>query len=343
MGSWPRWAPLLALAAMGCPDRVMTPQLLEGEPDAGPVDPGVDESCGPYATDTLMRCVSGARLESDVRRLAVERSPGSAGHAAARELCRARLDELGYEVRVEDYGGGVNVLGDKPGFTKPEERVIVGAHYDAVAGCPGADDNASGVAAALEAARVLATARFDRTLTVACWDEGELAQRGSIAHAGTLAPETVALAVSLEAVGYASEAKDSQAVPEGFEQLFPDSALALLDNDFRGDFLTVVAENASDAYAQGAPALGKKNALEVHVLTLTARQKVKQKKLHRSDHASFWDAGMPALLFTDTGPFRNPRIHCERGADDADSLDYGFAERALRVALGVVVEALELR
>jgi hypothetical protein len=343
LAAWVLLASGVGLA--GCPSR----RVMRPEPDPGvavPVD-GEDDACGPYSADTLMRCASQARIEADVRSLAVARPPGSDGLAKARELCRGRLESLGYEVRLMDYGGGVNVIGDRPGFSKPDERVIVGAHYDQLGGCPGADDNASGVAAVLEAARVLATARFDRTLTVSCWDqgEGEPGQRGSSEHAraAQAAGGRVALALSFEAIGFASREKDSQTVPEGFEQLFPDQALALLDNDFRADFLTVVAETSTEPLALRAVAHGKKNELGVHVLTLTERQKQKQKKLHRSDHASFWEQGMPGLLFTDSGPFRNPRIHCRRGDDDAESLDYDFAARVARTGIAVLADALELR
>src|SRR5690606_6446465 len=95
------------------------------------------------------------------------------------DLCADRLTELGYEVTLHNYGSGVNVIGRRPGATAPDEIVMVGAHYDHIDDCRGADDNASGVAAALEIARVLATVETQRTTMIACWDQEELGLIGS--------------------------------------------------------------------------------------------------------------------------------------------------------------------
>lgn len=330
--------------AAGCPARrAMSPDkdLPVGEvPDLGAPD-----ACGSYDANALMRCVSPKHIEADARLIAHERPPGSAHHGAVRETCRARFDALGYETRLVDYGSGINVIGQKPGFSKPEQVVVIGAHYDQLAGCPGANDNASGVAALFESARVLATARFDRTLVVACWDEGERGQLGSAAHAeeAEAGGVKIQLAVSFESLGFYSSEESSQRVPEGFEQLFPDQALALLDNDHRGDFLTVVAEPATEAWAERVLRHGKDDQLSVHVLTLTDRMKVKQRSLHRSDHASFWDHGFAAMLLTDTGPFRNERVGCAKGQDEIATVDFTFTARATRAGIGAIAEVLEIR
>ncbi len=302
-------------------------------------------SCGPYSAETLMHCVEGDRIEADVRGIAKPRPPTSQHHLAVRDRCVQRLTALGYEVTLHDYGTGTNVVGMKPGFSRPQEHLILSAHYDHLAGCPGADDNASGVAALLETARVLATARFDRSLLVACWDEGELGQRGSTAYAREArAPgDRIVAAFSYEAIGYASSEPGSQRVPERFDEAFPDEALALLESDYRANFLTVVAETATEPAAAAVVHHGHAIGLPVHVLSLTERQKVKQKHLYRSDHASFWDAGFPALLLTDTGSFRNPHIHCRDTPDSPVTLDYHFAAAATRAALGAAVELLQLR
>jgi Zn-dependent M28 family amino/carboxypeptidase len=343
---WVAWLTVTAAAAVGlaCPRRLVTtsPPLepVTKVPDlSGPAD------CGGHGADALMACVSRERIETDARAIAKPRPPGSPHHADVKRRCGERFTELGYEAELHDYGTGVNVLGTKPGFSKPDEIVVVGAHYDQKGTCPGADDNASGVAALLELARVLSKARFDRTLVVACWDEGERGQLGSRAHAERAKKnETqVALAVSLEAVAYASDEKETQHVPEGFERLFPDQALALLDDDYRANFLTVVAETSTEKWADRIVAHGKAIELDVRVLTLTERMKVKQRELHPSDHVSFWDRTYPAMLITDSGPYRNDRIGCENGADSADTLSYPFAAQTTRASLGAIVEALELR
>jgi hypothetical protein len=62
-----------------------------------------------------------------------------------------------------------------------------------------------------------------------------------------------------------------------------------------------------------------------------------------SDHVSFWRHDIPAMLFTDSGKHRNPRVHCESGPDDADTIDTPFAAAVARSALAGVVDALDLR
>jgi Zn-dependent M28 family amino/carboxypeptidase len=310
-----------------------------------PPDLAVDTACGAASPIALSRCVDAARIEADVEVMAVPRPPKSDGHADVRSHCRDRLSELGFQVQMQSYATGDNVIGIKPGFSKPKERVVVSAHYDDVKKCPGADDNASGVAATLEAARVLGTGRFDRTLVVACWDEGERGQLGSKAYARnarSFEGETV-LAVVFEAVGYRDDRPDTQEIPDGFERVFPDQALAMLDNEYRADFLTIVADRKSMPFAKRVVDHASHFQLDTHILRLTERIKLEMDTLHRSDHVSFWDEEMAAILLTDTGPYRNPRVRCKKGIDGPDSLDYDFAANVTRAAVGAAAEALEVR
>jgi hypothetical protein len=251
-----------------------------------------------------------------------------------------RLVEQSYEVAGREYRNVCVLFGPETG-----ERIVVGAHYDACGELPGADDNASGVAATLEAARVLGTGRFDRTLVVACWDEGERGQLGSKAYARnarSFEGETV-LAVVFEAVGYRDDRPDTQEIPDGFERVFPDQALAMLDNEYRADFLTIVADRKSMPFAKRVVDHASHFQLDTHILRLTERIKLEMDTLHRSDHVSFWDEEMAAILLTDTGPYRNPRVRCKKGIDGPDSLDYDFAANVTRAAVGAAAEALEVR
>ncbi len=335
---------IVALVATGCPSGVVLKQEIAPAVSSVP-DLSTDGACGVHDAAALMACVSRRRVEADVRSIAKARSPGSPHHAAVRADCEKRFRELGFETWRHDYGTGINILGRKSGFSKPTELVVVGAHYDQAGSCAGADDNATGIAALLETARVLAPARFDRSLILACWDEGERGQLGSIAHA-TLAHQQahdIRLAVSLEAIGFTDDAKRSQRVPEDFDQAFPDQALALLDNDYRADFLIVVAESATESWAQRVVTHGKAVDLTVHTLTLTERMKVKQRELHRSDHASFWDRGFPAMLLTDSGPFRNAHNGCNQGADAPATLNFGFLASTTQVGVGAIAEVLQIR
>ena len=301
------------------------------------------DGCGLDSASELIGCVEGARVEADVRRLAAisaEESP-----EAVRELCSQRFAELGLDVEQQNYGDGTNVLAIRPGFSKPAELVVVSAHHDRMVGCSGADDNLSGVAALLEIARVALSARFDRTLLFACWDEQEKGQRGSLAfaQAARARGDRIVASVVLDALGYASSEPESQRIPKDFEQAFPDQALRLLDDEYRGNFLTVVSGKGSAAGAAALAARGKEVGVRVELLELTIRQQDKLGELHRSDHVSFWAADYPALLVTDTGTFRNPHFHCAEGDDAPDTLDYDFLARATQAVLGATADLAELR
>jgi peptidase M28-like protein len=337
-------APLLLLASAACGGRVMKPEPTP-RPHGTVPELGDDKGCGPFDATTLAACVDPAAIEADIAHIAVARPPDSTAHEATRQLCADRFHALGYEVELFPYPSGVDVVAKKPGYTRAKDMVVAGAHYDSVPACAAADDNASGVALLLEAARVLAGARLDRTLVVACWDEGERRQLGSAAWAtaAKARQDRITLAVSFEAVGFFSDAPQTQRVPERFEELFPDQALALLDDQDRANFLTVVADAPSRAAADAVVRHAAREGLKTHLLVLSSHVKAKQQDLHRSDHSSFWDAGFPAMLVTDTGPFRNGRIHCHDGADEPGSLDYRFAGRVARAAVAALAETLVVR
>jgi hypothetical protein len=308
---------------------------------------GGDGRCGALSAASLMECVDPQRIEADVREMAKAPASGDGDgdHRARREWIATRLRQLRFDVELHDYGTGINVIGRRRGLTKPLERVVVGAHYDRRPRCSGAGDNASGVAAALEAARVLASARFDRTLVVAFWDEGERQQKGSrrFAKRANARETRVRAAFTLESVAYASDEPESQQIPERFEEVFPDEALALEETEYRGDFVAVVVDGASEELGKQLEGPAQRLALPLHRLFVTELMKVKVDNLHRSDHVGFWEARYPALLLTDTGAYRNPHFGCTGGDDHPDALDYGFAAKVAALAVAGLAEQLALR
>jgi hypothetical protein len=327
------------------------------EPDAGAdtaADGGTDADtdtesdavCGTAGPAALAACVDGARYESDLLALSIERPQWSAGWEAVQATCASRLEELGFEVALEEYGSGINVVGRLPGAIEPEVEVVLSAHYDHVAGCPGADDNASGVAGTLEAARVLADAQFARTLVVACWDEEEEGKVGSEAFvaAAVAAGTAIEVAVVLEMIGYASDEPGSQVFPDGFELLFPEQIDEVTANDSKGDFLGIIAGEdahstvvAVEHYTEmgGVPAISLELPVELLSSDLLS-------DLRRSDHDPFWQAGYPALMLTDTANYRYAAYHCMDGDDVPENLSTGFATAVVRGAVAAAAEALGL-
>jgi Zn-dependent M28 family amino/carboxypeptidase len=272
-----------------------------------------------------------ARLLQDLEYVAAERTPGSPHHEAVADLCAETFAAAGFEVEWAHYPTGVNVVGRRMGHTAPQEQVLLSAHYDHIPGCAGADDNASGVAALLEAARLLGREPLARTLVVACWDEEELGLRGARAYAleARTRGDDIVAALVVESVGFRSERPGAQRSPPGLGLLFPASQRFLDDRQGRGDFLAVVADEAaapiSAALVKDAERVGLPGVAVV--LPDSLRNQPRVRDLFRSDHAAFWEHGYPALMATDTAEFRNPFYHCRWGADVPETLDVDFLMR----------------
>jgi Zn-dependent M28 family amino/carboxypeptidase len=241
------------------------------------------------------------------------------------------LDHGGYGRTVYPELRGVNVVAVKPGDLP--DAVFVGAHHDTVPGSPGADDNASGVAALLELARVLAPAHLRRSVILAALDMEEIGLLGTRALLPALLGERpVRGAVILESIAYTSAAPGSQRVPQGMDLLYRGQMARLRRRGIAGDFTALVHNGRSRrfartfgeglAYTAGSDAvLFLRDPNDIPLIgRLLTRAVPAVRNFARSDHAVFWRAGIPAVLVTDTANFRNPHYH--RPTDTPDTLDY---------------------
>ncbi len=294
-----------------------------------------------------MTCVDVDRYVADLEFVAAPRTPGSPHWLAVQARCADALEAAGLVVELQDYGSGTNVVGVLPGSgALADEVVLLGAHYDHISGCDGADDNASGVAGALEVARVLGGAPLRRTLVVACWDEEELGLYGSQAYAQALVdPAAVVVAINFDMIGYTSAEPDSQTFPSGLAERFPDLAAELDAHQHRGDFIAVVGDDLAAGVAADVEALAESLGRLTGVMTLTAAEKLDDNAfglLALSDHRSFWERDIPALHVFDTGLFRNPAYPCFSADDTVATLDHGFAVDILRATVGALAAAATL-
>ncbi len=312
----------------------------------GTGDTGTSPPCATDSALGLARCVEGNRYQEDLVFIAQERTPGNAHWQAVQDLCAARFYALGFTVERHDYGTGVNIVGVKEGTSEPASRVLVAAHYDHIPSCAGADDNATGVAATLEVARVLAMRDFPRTLVVACWDEEELGLIGSTAYAerATTASEEILAYYNFEMIGFVDESPGAQSFPAGFELLFPEAARAVDAREGRGDFLAVIAdETASEPVSlleRHGMSLGLPVISIVVPTSLVSNPAIGD--LRRSDHAPFWDRGYPAMMLTDTSEFRYDAYHCTSGPDSVDALNQDFSTRVVQTTVAAAAESLGL-
>jgi Zn-dependent M28 family amino/carboxypeptidase len=221
-----------------------------------------------------------------------------------------------------------NVIG-RLGSQRGTPCVILGAHFDAVPGTPGADDNASGVAVLLEAARLLARANLRSSILCCAFNLEELNMIGSTHFARKLKAAAVNVSgmISLEMVGYTDLRAGKQRYPLGLKWFYPD----------RGDFIGVIGNwNSSSLLNKFAQEMRQVRGLPIETLSVPGNGGLIP-EVRLSDHSPFWDLGYPALLLTDTAFLRNPNYH--RPTDTLETLNVEFMAK---VCEGVVRGVLRL-
>jgi Zn-dependent M28 family amino/carboxypeptidase len=260
------------------------------------------------------------RFLTDLQRLVRERHPVSSP-AALRETAEflvERFTGLGLSVSRHAFpafdGTYENVLATLVGEHVALPPLLLGAHYDTVTGSPGADDNASALAVLIEVAGRVSRLPLQRSVQFVafCLEEEDLL--GSRAYAADLIAggQSLAGAVILECVGYASEIEGSQTIPPGLPIEVPT----------KGNFLAVIGNAHSQVLtASVTGALAKR--LPVVPLIVPGNGEALP-DTRRSDHTAFWEQGFPAVMLTDTADFRNPHYH--RPSDTIETLTVGLLE-----------------
>ncbi len=268
---------------------------------------------------------------SNLRALISERHPFSspANLRRAHEYLADQYERLGLKVAFHTFrafgGSYKNIVGTfqrASGASRSRKLpVIVAAHYDTVQGSPGADDNASGLAVMLEAARSLreAPTSCEVRFIAMCLEEANLL--GSLAYASSLRDvnEEIAGAIVLECVGYTSDRNGSQRAPRGLPVAIPST----------GDFLGIVGNTASQNLVKGFEQATSREVPELKTVSIVVPGQGEQlPDTRRSDHAAFWHFGYQAIMLTDTANFRNPHYH--RPSDTLETLDLTFIHRVAR-------------
>lgn len=280
----------------------------------------------------LLETIAEDQLREWVQRISVPRhftAELEQNQATADWLCRV-IDSMGHRVERQGEFANVVALPRDPGA----EVILVGAHYDSVPGCPGADDNGSAVAAMLGCAA--ACSRWQRPLPVMFIafnreEDNLLGSRDFVESYLPTAGFAVRCAHILEMVGYASPAPGSQRVPTGLPIKIRDKGdfLGLLANSRSSKAMDHVLHHAG-AYVPGLPVIGLhvKLGLERYFPVLA-----------RSDHVPFWKADIPAVMWTDTSEFRNGNYH--QPTDTPNTLDYRFLRSVSRLLAAAVIAQAE--
>ena len=299
------------------------------------------------------------RVRADIDRLCVSsRHSGenTEAHSVASDFIAESLASSGCEVDRQSFTvpsepqprPGLNVIGtlqpnngmnSSSGSTTPSS-ILVGAHYDTVHGSPGADDNASGVAVMLECARVLSELERRRPVIFAAFDaeerQPEVGLHGSTAYVRDLiehgsGTKSISAAYILEMVGYSAPAS-GQKVPLGLQLAFPRAFDRLANAKFAGDSVIAISNWKSRSAGRAFEEAARQAEDGVSVLAMEIpRWMPVPHNLKRSDHAPFWEGGIPAVMIGDTANFRNPNYHTP--TDTPDTLDYDLIGRVGRTVV----------
>lgn len=249
-----------------------------------------------------------------------------------------RFTSLGYDVVVEDFvvdsvAGVVfkNLVVEKRGVKRPDEIVLIGAHYDTAPGTPGANDNGTGVAILLAIAAQLQHQQPERTVRFVAFaneeppffDTRNMGSRHTAARIKAKKENVVAM-LSLETLGCYSDVEGSQSYPFPFDLLYPST----------GNFVGFVSDMSSVALTRKTV-----ESFRSHAAFPSEGAAVPGfiPGIYWSDHASFWAIGVPAVMVTDTAPFRYQYYHT--GDDVASQVDF---DRLARITRGLVDVTVDL-
>lgn len=217
--------------------------------------------------------------------------------------------------------------------TGDRARLLVGAHYDAAWGSPGADDNASGVAVLLETARIICRLTLNMTVQFVAFTLEEpqphsinfLIGSDHFAREAKKAKTEYQAVFILESVGYTDHSEGSQIVPVLVRAKVPRT----------GDFLGVISNGRSEQVMRSFLAHARSHVPDLALVPYKAPLSgyfIPETRF--SDHASFWKYGYPALMLTDTAMFRNPHYHTKH--DRFETLDFTFMGNVTKAVVSVI-------
>ncbi|MHC4114761.1 MAG: M28 family peptidase [Planctomycetota bacterium] len=302
---------------------------MPGEKYTGPLPPLTD-------AQLLLR----EELKSDINKLASQIGERNILNFAkldeAADFIDSSLAQAGYKVHRQSYQVQdetcYNIEAEVRGAILPEEIVIVGGHYDSFYGSPGANDNASGVAATLALARQLAGRKTARTLRFVFFANEEppfyrTEQMGSRVYAKSCSVkgEAIIAMLCLETIGYYLDEPDSQKYPFPLSLVYPST----------GDFIAFVSNFSSRhllhkviaSFRKGSKFPSEGGAIPEAIAGISW-----------SDHWSFGQEGYPAIMITDTAVYRYPYYHMPE--DTADKIDYDRLARVVSALEAVVMDVV---
>jgi hypothetical protein len=263
-----------------------------------------------------------SELETHVRKLSGDigernwRTPANLAKAA--KYIEEQFQDCGYEVRLQEYQfqqqSYRNIIAEQPGVSKPDEIIVIGAHYDSVVDCPGANDNGTGVASLLALARIFQGERLSRTIRFVAFPNEESPffageGMGSLNYARSCrsSNEKIKAMLSLETMGCYLDDRHSQRYPSILRWIYPDT----------GNFIAFVGNLSNRDLVVRCVDLFRKNA---KFPCEGGSAPTFLPGIEWSDHYSFSAVDYPALMVTDTAPYRYRYYHTAQ--DTAEHIDF---------------------
>ncbi|MDF1751183.1 MAG: M28 family peptidase [Verrucomicrobiales bacterium] len=302
------------------------------KPDTPEMDEDYDKRMD--AASLNRKPVNRADLERFVRILSEEigernlDNPTDLERAAIWIQSTLKSGNMGYEVDRQMFPvDGVevrNLMVELTGTRLRKEIVLVGAHYDTVAGSPGANAGGSGVAALLSLAQAFAGDRQERTIRFVFFTNEEPPYFGTenmgsrvYAKRSSTREEKIVAMLSLDSLGCFRDEAGSQMQPEGVTEALPDT----------GNFIVFSGNDTAKFRADSARNILKREsgieALSVELPDL------------KSDEVSFAKYGYPSVLVSDTAKYRYPDFH--QSTDTMEKIDFERLEKTCQ-ALKQIVE-----
>lgn len=259
------------------------------------------------------------RLHDHLTQIVRERDPylNSGGHFLVREYIRESLTQWGeVEIHEFNFNGKTHqnlILNLNSASSLNLSPILIGAHYDAVPGTPGADDNATGVAVLLEMAEVFASHPLNYPVRIVAFDLEEYGLFGSTAYAKYLKDkqEKLRLMLSLEMLGYCNDTQGSQIYPDLIKPFYSD----------RANFIALVGNLSAILDMNRLGKQMKQHGTPIEILPDPSAGKLVP-ITGFSDHRPFWQQKYRAIMVTDTAMLRNPHYH--KASDTIKTLDLDF-------------------
>jgi hypothetical protein len=231
---------------------------------------------------------------------------------------------------------GLNIYGTKTGLINSDSTVVMSGHYDTVEDTPGADDNAMSVAVTMEAARILKNFQFKNNIRFANWDLEEEGLVGANYYANSAKVIGTKSVINFDGMTIYKTEPNSQKIPTGFDLLFPEAYGKAEADSFRGNFITVIGDFFSRNLNQQAVQAFETYTPGFRYIEVTCPDPacIIATDLRRSDHAPFWDKGIPSVFMTSSTEFRTDCYH--QPCDTTYNLWY--SGEVLKAATALLVE-----